>query len=149
MLRFGLQWLSPPGPLSGRTFQVFYGRFACQQGSSRLLGTCPWERSPLCIRGDFPPSEQAEKHPVWKLGLVEENRRAQRFGEGCLMLVHSPGIWVHFLALQKASCPASGRSLHLGARFLPCNGKGNPFHQLPVIKDARVPQGGGRRLVGD
>lgn len=60
--------------------------------------------------------------------LWKRYREAQCFGECFLMLVHSPGIWVHFLALQKASCAASGGSLCLGARFLPCCGESDPFH---------------------
>jgi len=38
--------------------------------------------------------------------------------------------------------------LHLRARFLLCNGESNPFLQLPVIRDAWVPWGGGRRPGG-
>lgn len=53
----------PPAPYQGN-FWVFYGQAVHQQDSLCLQGTCPWEAPPLCIHRDFPPSEQAEKHPV-------------------------------------------------------------------------------------
>lgn len=143
MLRFSLQWLSPPAPFQEGPFRSFMAILHVSRAVHACRGPVPGKDHLFASVGTS-HLEQAEKHPVWKLGLMEEYRKAQHFGEGCLMLVYSPGIWVYCLTLQKASRAASGRSLHLGAWFLPCNGESNPIHQLPVIKDAQVPWGGGQ-----